>query len=366
VGAGIGFDGQVAAFDDRKAVMADPWELVLHHTYSGTPGVIFDQSPSRRSPGQPVGLSDADFLTDGAAPGSGAVRFHSASNMIRIPASQSWAPMGGVRIEMVCSTDLVRTGGTLVTGDSFDFRANGDGYFSGQFGEVSGGSSGFSEGGSDPRPVPAGDWMTLGLQYQPSGVQVSFNGTVVTQGDDWNGALASTAGVIIGNDTSGQHGLIGRIDDLKIWRLNPQAIGDDFTGRPMDPGVAACWSEWTRKLDALTRSDPHCAHIVFTLIERAFASVMADFARMPQTVRQAVADAGVRYQELWSEGRLAEIPAVLADMVALLRNAGFQPRNNADMQALQGNDCTGRILRELSIDCDSDFTDMINGVAETF
>jgi Concanavalin A-like lectin/glucanases superfamily len=366
VGAGIGFDGQVGGFDDRKAVMAEPWELVLHHTYSGTPGVIFDQSPSRRSNGQPVDLSDADFLTDGAAPGSGAVRFHSATNMIRVPASQSWAPMGGVRIEMVCSTDMVRNGGTLVTSDSFDFRGNGDGYFSGEFGSASGGGSGFGEGGVDPRPIPNGDWMTLGLLYQPSGVQVSFNGTVVSHTDDWNGALASTSGVLIGNDSSGQKGLTGRIDDLRIWRLNPQAIGDNFTGRPMNPGVASCWAEWARKLDALTRSDPRCTQIVFTLIERAFASVMTDFAGTPQTVRQAVADAGVRYQQLWSEGRLAEIPAVLADTIALLRNAGFHPQNNADIQALQGNDCTASILRQLSITCDPDFTDVINGVAETF
>jgi hypothetical protein len=167
VGAGIGFDGMAGGFDDGKAVMADPWELVLHHTYSGTPGVIFDQSPSRRSHGQPVGLSDADFLTDGAAPGSGAVRFHSATNVIRVPASQSWAPMGGVRIEMVCSTDMVSNGGTLVTGDSFDFRATGNGYFSGEFASTSGGGSGFGEGGLDPRPVPSGEWMTLGLLYQP-------------------------------------------------------------------------------------------------------------------------------------------------------------------------------------------------------
>ena len=58
--------------------MADPWELVLHHTYAGTPGVILDHSPSRRSHGQPVNLTEADFLTDGVRPGSGAVRFDSA------------------------------------------------------------------------------------------------------------------------------------------------------------------------------------------------------------------------------------------------------------------------------------------------
>ena len=40
--------------------MAEAWELILHHTYAGTPGVIFDHSPTHRSHGQPVNLADAD------------------------------------------------------------------------------------------------------------------------------------------------------------------------------------------------------------------------------------------------------------------------------------------------------------------
>ena len=74
--------------------MAEAWELVLHHTYAGTPGVIFDHSPSRRSHGQPVNLIDADFLTDGATTGSGAINFHSGTSMIRVPSSASWRPLG--------------------------------------------------------------------------------------------------------------------------------------------------------------------------------------------------------------------------------------------------------------------------------
>ncbi len=34
----------------------EPWELILHHTYSGTPGAIFDHSPGRGAHGVGVGL----------------------------------------------------------------------------------------------------------------------------------------------------------------------------------------------------------------------------------------------------------------------------------------------------------------------
>ena len=53
--------------------MADIWELICHHTYTGIPGVIVDTSPPAASYGIARNLSDANFLADGVAPGSGAV-----------------------------------------------------------------------------------------------------------------------------------------------------------------------------------------------------------------------------------------------------------------------------------------------------
>jgi hypothetical protein len=38
--------------------MAELWELILHHSYTGTPGVVFDQSPRRGSHGVAVGGVD--------------------------------------------------------------------------------------------------------------------------------------------------------------------------------------------------------------------------------------------------------------------------------------------------------------------
>ena len=344
--------------------MADAWELVLYHTFAGTPGVILDHSPSRRSHGQPVNLTDADFLTDGARPGSGAVRFDSAASMIRVPPSESWSPLGGIRIEMLCETAMIRTGGTLVTGDSFEFKT-GDGFFSGSFAQAHGTSSAVTEGGSKPRPLPPGDWMTLVLQYDPGGVHVEFNGDVVASWDGrWDGLLAGTAGLVIGNDKTGHNGLIGRIDDIKIWRLNPHLIGDNFVDRPVDNNVGRCWAEWSRKLDAVLKSDPRCAKQVVNLLQNGLFSLMADIAARPD-IQPQLAELQLRYQELWSEGRLNEIPAVLADLIGLLRSAGFNPANIAAWQALQNDACFRGFLEQLPINCDQKFTDMFS-VSESF
>jgi Concanavalin A-like lectin/glucanases superfamily len=342
--------------------MAEPWDLVLHHTYAGAPGVIFDHSPSRRSHGQPVGLTLGDFLTDGAGPDSGAVQFHSAS-MIRVQSSASWRPLGGVRIEMVCETDMVRNGGPLVTGESFSFSTS-SGFFSGEFGQTHGGASAIAEGGSEPRPLPGEQWMTLALQYDPGGVQAEINGVVVNRWEGWNGLLAPTSGIVIGNDFTGQHGLNGRIDDLKIWRLHPQFIGNIFVDRPVDTAVGRCWAEWSRKLDDVFRADPQCAQRVTDLLQRAMFRVMSEIASLPN-IEPQFAELSLCYRESWSGGRLDQIPAVLADLIALLRGAGFNPAQIADVQALQNDPCFRSFIEQLPIDCDVAFTDMFS-VSESF
>jgi len=339
------------------------WELVLHHTYAGTPGVIFDHSPSRRSHGQPVNLTEADFLADGATPGSGAVHFHAGTSMIRVPSSASRRPLGGVRIEMICETDLIRAGGMLVTADSFSFGTS-SGFFSGEFAQTHGGGSAIGRGGTPPRPLPSDPWMRLVLQYDPAGIQAEINGDVVQRWDGWNGLLAATSGLIIGNDRTGQSGLTGRIDDLKIWRLNPHLIGNVFVGRPVKTSVGRCWAEWSRQLDEVIRADPRCWKTVSELLPRAMFRVMSEIAHLPNIGPQFT-DLSVRYQQLWSEGRLDEIPAVLADLIALLRGAGFNPAQIADLQALLNDPCFQSITERLPINCDPAFTDMF-AVSESF
>ena len=49
--------------------MADPWELILHHTYRGAPGLVYDSSPRQGSHGVAVGA--VKFHTDGASPDTG-------------------------------------------------------------------------------------------------------------------------------------------------------------------------------------------------------------------------------------------------------------------------------------------------------
>ena len=259
---------------------------------------------------------------------------------------------------------MIRAGGALVTGDSFEFHTA-SGFFSGAFAQAHGTSSVVTEGASEPRPMPPGEWMTLVLQYDPGGVHVEFNGDVVASWDErWDGLLAATSGVVIGNDKTGHNGLTGRIDDIKIWRLNPHLIGDTFVDRPVDNNVGRCWAEWSRKLDAVLRSDPRCGKQLANLLQNALFSVMGDIAARPD-IQPQLAELRIRYQELWSEGRLDEIPAVLADLIGLLRGAGFNPANIAAWQALQNDACFESFVERLPMNCDEAFIDIFS-VSESF
>src|SRR4051794_15107716 len=108
--------------------MLEPWELILHHTYSGVPGVIFDQSPNRSSHGVAVNLGPGAFHADGATSGSGAVTF-GHDGYIQVPTSTDvWAPLGGIRVEITCRCETVDGGGTLIDGGSFAFAVS-QGFF---------------------------------------------------------------------------------------------------------------------------------------------------------------------------------------------------------------------------------------------
>ncbi|HKF94703.1 MAG TPA: hypothetical protein VKB96_08885, partial [Gammaproteobacteria bacterium] len=111
--------------------MADSWELICHHTYTGLPGVVVDLSPGRGSHAAVVGLDDGEFLTDGATQGSGAVSFFKPGARLRIPPSKSWRPMGAVRGEVTLRREPQPPGfpqvGFLVDGDSFQFYIRGNG-----------------------------------------------------------------------------------------------------------------------------------------------------------------------------------------------------------------------------------------------
>jgi len=103
-------------------MMGHRLELICHHVYAGWDGVPIDLS-DHDSHGQAIGK---DYLPDGIAPGSGAVRFWRPGSRIGVPAVKAWRSLGGIKVEVTArrrtTPILVDDHQTLVTGhDSFSF-----------------------------------------------------------------------------------------------------------------------------------------------------------------------------------------------------------------------------------------------------
>src|SRR5262245_41870995 len=70
------------------------WELICHHTYK-LGGLAVDLS-DHDCHGQAI---DTTFVTDGIAPGSGALNFQNTGR-VHIPVSPVWQRLGGIRVEV--------------------------------------------------------------------------------------------------------------------------------------------------------------------------------------------------------------------------------------------------------------------------
>jgi hypothetical protein len=346
--------------------MVKPWELILHHAYSGVPGVIFDQSPKRSSHGVAVNLGPNAFHEDGATPGSGAVTFP-RDGYIQVPTSpDAWAPLGGIRVEIICRCETVDGGGTLIDGGSFSFAVGG-GFFSGDYAADPGGGV-FNSGGSPGLhgPVPDNEWVTLGFLYDGFAiVDCTVNGSSELTNPDAYNALNTTTMVVIGNNRAGTNGFTGSIDDIKVWRRNPNYIDDVFINRPVDEDVEKCWVDWVRRLNDVLNADPACANQITTLMGRAILSILRTPPGDAATAAQWQA-AAQRYAELWSQNRLDEIVPVLIDLLAWLRSHGLDPAQNADMQALLNSDCLAKLRNAIPpLTCDPKFAGFIDSLSES-
>ena len=203
--------------------MTDPWELICHHTYSGTPGVVFDHSPGHLSHGEVVGIGAAAFSQNGATTGSGAVRVGQDGERIRVPHSSCWSPLNGLKAEVTVRLDsdtaglALHLGGGLIrwllSGFRFNFLVKGR-HMAASFtwerlpstssqpatvltkktGARLGDTIATDIHGLEPNiEVPYDQWVTLGFLHDGlTTIELSIDGVTVAR---YQTALADSAGV---------------------------------------------------------------------------------------------------------------------------------------------------------------------------
>jgi hypothetical protein len=355
--------------------MAAQWELILHHTYTGTPGVVFDLSPGRGSHGTAINLPDSDFLSDGASPGSGSVDFQSGGR-ISVRPTKGWDRLGAVRGEVVCAFESRDVISTVLDGGSFYLYLR-SGHLGCRFSSAPAQTIDVNTHNDPVDPTyssadfPVGRWVNLRFFHDGlSTAEVSLDGRPVARVTEPLWPVNKSTAVTIGdfnNPTPGDPtGMVGRIDTVRIWRLNPDRVDQEFVERPIDDDVKACWAQWSREMGEALRSDPYCAKRLRDLLARALQSLSHDALNGGDDIRAKVVTAAEKYRQLWRSGELTDIVAVIADLVSYLQLAGLDPGQNPDVVALLDDACIGSLLETAPRpDCDPDFMALIADLAST-
>ncbi len=334
------------------------WELICHHTY--------------RWDGLPIDLSHYDchgdsnsagFLPDGTAIGSGAVRFTGPQNRIwiRLDRAQderkrrAWRPLVGIRVEAMVRVHAPSSAaylpqelswpGTIVAGDdAFSFTVRGTlllATFRGKSTQplqTTDWIDSYSDALSQPYNLPIGQWVSVGFLHDGlDTMELLVNGQVIARR---RGLLASvpgvgSGGVSIGNSADNQPNYLnGDIDEIKVWRLDPRGMGNEFLSRPIDDATADCWEQFLRKLREILDRHPECARLfrtsLTTILERLRWAIVG---KGPET-RARFAKTGKEYARLWRAGKLdsPEMGQLLADWCTWQRLVGISIEDDPEFQ----------------------------------
>jgi hypothetical protein len=343
------------------------WELICHHTYKWH-GLATDLSVYD-SHGQIERLNaSTDFQENGATPASGAWQIH-PNGRVFVPTSAAWKRLVGVRFECTFRLTSIQTHWQMLihahkafkvyASNQYLFAAfRGDPalYPDSQWDIVSTLKNGVQLPGYR---LPANKWVRLLFEHDGmTQMRISVDGEAVTSP---YGVLSSVPGVGpkgigIGNSVEdGDMPLPGEIDEVKVWRLDPNRVRKQFIDRPMDQETADCWTRHVHSLRDAFRKHPDCAR----KLTREIPSALDRWLRMvisqgPET-RQRFADVRERYAELWREGRIdgPEMRKLLREWCAWLQMIGIDPCGDDRAQALRQSECWKLIQRELAgVDCD--------------
>jgi hypothetical protein len=362
--------------------MALPFELICHHTYDCFEGTPVDHT-DHDSHGQLV--DDPPFLADGITPGSGALRFDKPQSRVHIMPKGPWLTLGGIQVEITFRV-LKHVGNwqMLIAADgsfqaflrddiifvSFPTSpdkstwplANSDGITS---------AADFPITGFPTYRVPVGVWTVLGFRHDGlDKMELFANGDLISRR---NGLKAGIPGVgplgyAIGNAPgTATNPLLGDIDEVKVWRLNPHIVDDLFWSRPVESDVADCWRSFVLCLAGAMDRDPECAQVVHRLLNEFLDRIQrAIVAKGPET-RERFNRTSQKYLELWQAGDIAgpEMSKLFAEWCAWLQLVGISLADDSLLKDLLGLDCLKKVLACCEpFDCDPQWAPFIQLIAQ--
>jgi len=347
------------------------YQLICHHTYKWA-GIAVDLSPY----GNDGEVTGAAALPHGASAGSGALRFDSPWSRLSIPHKATWDRLEALKIEATLRLDPGYPHRTLIVGHrSFAMMLGPSGFvWAGFVPPVSLPGSivpppsipivapwEFVDNATSS-PAPTGKWVTLEFEHNGfSRMSLHLDGKLIGSQPATSGVPpVGSLGVVIGNSNAegGAGPLRGDLDQIRIWRRDPDAIRREFLGRPYTPEAARCWEKIGRAVIAAFDSDPECMRELLARWRLVFNHIMRALHELDAAAQNGLRALIDRYARLWFAGQIGS-PA-MANVLCELRL--FMKRHAAlDFAAdpilndrLLFSECAALLRKSVTLDCDPD------------
>ena len=336
------------------------WELICHHEYCwGT--IAADRSPWH-SDGIPSGVQPLPGSQTG-------LTFSTAQSKIAIPrrANDPWGHLRALHVEIIAR--VTQPGGTLIHGDqSFRIWLNNQ-----QTLMAEGPGYSFALG-----TLPLGQWASISFNHNGfNEIGMGFSYPVPASagpGGGGGGAAPTTSqvpgvgpqGVLIGNriGSPGEH-VHGDIAMVKVWRSNPRTMNIEFLGRPINPALSDCWTEFLRKLNETLRNHPDCVEWLVATLRQLQQNFLQALAQKSQEKIDEFRKMCLEYRELWRTGKVGtpEMVALITRMRDWLKAEGLFSLDDLKLQAIFENPCMKTLAGALpSLDCDPDVQALIKAI----
>ena len=253
----------------------------------------------------------------------------------------AWNPLVALKIEVDAKLQRARQPGDtfgLAFGDrsfSFFLDSSTDGTYS-LVAQVAGPPI------TDLRTVataPFDRWVTLGFFHDGfSKLQLLVDGKIIGQTSVSAGVPpVQSGGVTIGNRLSQGMPLHSEINEVRIWRLDPNQMKREFLCRPYDSASARCWEAIFRAVQQWKKSDPAGAKALTDRIVSAQNNLIRAVTQLPPSEQSEVRAMLGEYLVLWCKGHLdhARMRDFLRRWLAFLRRHGLDAQSGPSAGEIQ-------------------------------
>jgi hypothetical protein len=209
--------------------------------------------------------------------------------------------------------------------------------------------------------VPYDQWVTLGFLHDGlTTIELSIDGvTVARTKPRW--PVRPEFGATIGNAGYVEFPLVGDVDEVKIWRLDPYRIPRDFFDRPKDDATVRCWLEFLRWWRRWRKTNPECADEMDELVATLTHTLSTQLASSPMWPDRFLA-VKRGYHELWQHNRMGgeEMATLLNEFAGELKKNGVDPDRDQLLNRLLDSNCFHRFRAEMpSLDCDPELATLL-------